>query len=141
MKKVLILWATLLALSINSYAYTAATLITNVRALAKDPSSTGRTRFTDTQILGYLNEGQDDAIANTLCIRKEYTFATSSGTAYYSLPTDFIQIDRLIHDDQRMEEKSPAKLDQASTEWTTETGEPINFYINFSSRAKVGFYP
>ena len=123
------------------YAKTASEIIVAARILAKDPSSSGRVRFTDLQILEFINEGQRDAIGATLCIRKEYSFDTSSGTQYYSLPTDFMQIDRVLSDDQRLEEKSPAKLDQASSEWETETGDPVNFFINFASRTKIGIYP
>jgi hypothetical protein len=119
----------------------ASTLIIDVRLMARDPSASGRTRFSDAQILDLINEGQRDAITNTLCIRKEYTFDTSSGTRYYSMPTDYITIDRVLHDDQKIEEKSPAKLDLASSEWETVTGEPINYFVNFSSRTKIGFYP
>ena len=122
-------------------AETASSLIQKVRLYSRDPSASGRTRFTDAQILDFLNEGQRDTIGETLCIRKEYSFDTSSGTVYYAMPSDFMQIDRLLHDNQRFEEKSPAKLDQASSEWETETGTPINFFVNFSSRTKVGFFP
>lgn len=123
------------------YSKSAAELSVAARVLARDPSSSGRVRFTDAQILEFLNEGQRDTIGATLCIRKEYSFDTSSGTVYYSLPSDFMQLDRVLSDNKKLEEKSPAKLDQASTEWETETGEPVNFYINFSSRARIGFYP
>lgn len=142
MRRALIAWAIILAFfAVDSGAKTAATLITDVRVLSRDPSSTGRARFTDAQILDFLNEAQRDTIGATLCIRKEYSFDTSSGTVYYSLPSDFMQIDRVLADSERLEEKSPAKLDQSNSEWETEIGEPINFFINFSSRAKIGFYP
>lgn len=144
MKKAFALWAVILALNVGitaSEAKTAAELVITARVLSRDPSATGRARFTDAQILDFLNEGQRDTIGATLCIRKEYSFDTSSGTAYYSLPSDFMQLDRVLSDNKKLEEKSPAKLDQASTEWETETGEPVNFYINFSSRTRIGFYP
>ncbi len=124
-----------------SSAETASTLIQKTRLLSRDPSDSGRVRFSNAQILDFLNEAQRDAIGATLCIRKQYSFDTSSGTRYYAMPSDFIAIDRLVHDDQAFEEKSPAKLDKVSTEWETVTGEPINFFVRFSSRGMVGFYP
>ena len=141
MKRALILGAILLASFASVEAKTASELIENSRVLARDPSATGRVRFTNAQILNFLNEGQRDAIGATLCIRKAYTFDTSSGTVYYSLPTDFMQIDRVLHDNHKFEEKAPAKLDQNSSEWETETGEPINYFVNFASRTKIGFFP
>ncbi|MEA3432560.1 MAG: hypothetical protein U9R01_07835 [candidate division WOR-3 bacterium] len=98
-------------------------------------------RYSDTQILAFLNEAQGDAISTTLCIEKQYSFETVSGTTYYSMPDSFITVKRLISDDQRLDEKSPTKLDKEAAEWETVTGTPINFFINFSSRAKIGFYP
>lgn len=123
------------------WARTAAELTIEARILARDPSATGRARFTDAQILSLLNEGQRDAIGATLCIRKVHTFNTSVGAAYYALPSDFMQIDRVLSDNEKLEEKSPVKLDTASTEWETVTGSPINYFINFSSRTKIGIYP
>lgn len=141
MKRVLFLAILLTSFSVPSYSKTASEIISDARVLARDPSATGRARFTDAQILGFINEGQRDAIGATLCIRKAYVFDTSSGTVYYALPSDFMQIDRVLSDNERLEEKSPAKLDQNSAEWETVTGEPINFFINFSSRTKIGIYP
>ena len=145
MKKALILGALILASFLGNTkelsAETAASLISKTRLLSRDPSDSGRVRFSNAQILDFLNEAQRDAIGATLCIRKQYSFDTSSGTRYYAMPTDFIAIDRLVHDDQAFEEKSPAKLDKASTEWETVTGTPINFFVRFSSRTMVGFYP
>jgi len=124
-----------------SSAETATSLIQKVRLVIRDPSETGRTRFSNTQILDFLNEAQRDAIGATLCIRKQYSFDTSSGTRLYPMPSDFIAVDRLVHDDMAFEEKSPKKLDKVSTEWETVTGEPINFFIDFSTRGMLGFYP
>lgn len=136
-----ILLTLLLIMPSFGWARTAAELTIEARILARDPSATGRARFTDAQILSFLNEGQRDAIGATLCIRKAYTFTTSSGSAYYALPSDFMQIDRVLSDNEKLEEKSPVKLDTASTEWETVTGSPINYFINFSSRTKIGIYP
>ena len=143
MKRFVLIAALLLPSCVPQFseAKTAATLTDDARNLARDPSATGRARFTDAQILGFLNEGQNDAIAATLCIQKAYVVDTSSGSVYYDLPSDFIQIMRVTSDDQRLEEKSPAKLDIANTEWELETGEPLNYFINFSSRTKIGIYP
>lgn len=141
MRSLLLCTLLLASFPVHSFAKTAAELISDSRILGRDPSATGRARFTDAQILGFLNEGQRDTLGATLCIRKSFTFDTSSGTIYYDLPGDFMQIDRVTSDDQRLEEKSPAKLDLTNTEWETVTGDPLNFFINFASRTKIGIYP
>ncbi len=142
--RALIYGAIILALTFDSavvYSKTAETLISEVRILSRDPSATGRTRFTNSQILDFINEGQRDTISGTLCVRKEYTFDTSSGTAYYAMPGDFIRIDRVLSDSTRLEEKSPLKLDQESDTWEDDTGPPTVYFINYSSRTKLGLYP
>jgi len=115
--------------------------VTDTRLLARDPSSLGRVRFSDAQILNFLNEAQADAIATTFCIEKEYSFDTVSGTTYYALTDSFISVKRLLSDSMKLDEKSPEKLDKLSSEWETVTGTPFNYYINFSSRTKIAFYP
>lgn len=141
MKKSVLILSLLLAFPLFSEAKTAATLINDARVLARDPSATGRARFTDAQVLEYLNEGQRDAIAATLCIQKSSTIVTSSGTIYYALPSDFMQVVRVTSDDERLEEKSPAKLDIANSKWETETGTPENFFVTFTTRTYIGIYP
>ena len=74
MKRALILGALILASIINpisGISKTASELISTARILGRDPSALGRVRFSDTQILDFINEGQRDTIAGTLCIRKE----------------------------------------------------------------------
>jgi len=144
MRNALLYGALILASIINPavcHSKTASELTALARNLGRDPSATGRVRFTDAQILDFINEGQRDSVASTFCILKEYTFDTVQGTVFYSLPTDYIRIDRLISDDVRLEEKSVLKLDQEYTEWEANVGIPTAYYINFASRTKVGFYP
>lgn len=130
-----------LVLTLNCYATTVSELIVHARQLSGDSAYTEQPMFIDAQILAMFNEAQQDALSTTLCIRREYSFDTSSGTVYYNLPSNFMQIDRVLLGNRKIEEKTPAKLDQASTEWETVTGEPINYFINFSSRTKIGMYP
>jgi len=127
--------------AVNLEARTATQLTSDARILARDPSATGRPRFSDAQILDLLNEAQRDAIADTLCILKSYSFDTAVNTTYYAMPSDYIAVNRLLSDDQKLDEKSPAKLDLASKEWETQEGEVQNFFVHFASRTKLGFYP
>ncbi len=137
----LFLFFILIATSVPCSSKSASTLVTDTRLLARDPSSLGRVRFSDAQILNFLNEAQADAIATTFCIEKEYSFDTVSGTTYYALTDSFISVKRLLSDSMKLDEKSPEKLDKLSSEWETVTGTPFNYYINFSSRTKIAFYP
>lgn len=141
--RVIIILSGILTFLPNKYlvAKTATELIYDTRLYARDPSSTGRVRFTDSQILNFLNEAQKNVIAMTLCIQKVYTFNTIAGTIYYEMPSDYIYPERVLSNNMKLEEKSPAKLDIASSKWETVSGKPINYFVNFSSRTKIGFYP
>lgn len=122
-------------------AETASSLIQKTRTLAKDPSSSGRVRFTDSQILDFLNEGQRDTIGATFCIRKNYSFDTSSGSIFYNLPSDYIKVYRLLSNNSRLEESTVLKLDQQFLNWENSTGTPTNYYVSLASRTMIGFYP
>lgn len=139
--KALIYGALILASFNIAEAKTASDLTTEVRVLIRDPSETGRTRFSNTQILTFLNEAQKDAIGYTLCIRKEYSFDSVSGTVYYSLPEDYISIDRVLSDGTRLEPKTLLKLDQEDTTWESDSGTATAYFTNYSSRTKIGIYP
>lgn len=121
-------------------AVTLSTLRTTARLLSDD-NGTVRTRFTDAQVNGLLNEGQATAIARSWCIHKPYSFDLVSGTTYYSLPSDFLAMRRLTSDWLDLPEMSPAALSGRSRTWEDSSGTPTYYFINFSSRTKVGFAP
>ncbi len=125
-------------------ARTAAELVTEARELARDPSATGRTRFTDAQILKFINRGMRDTISYTQCLRDNYTFELVALTTWYDLPSNFISVIRVklkAEDYLVLEEKSLAGLDRETEGWETVQGQPDEYYVSFSSRTKISFYP
>lgn len=129
----------LLLLASPAWSITWSTIRSDCRALVKD-TSTSRTRFSNAQLLRFGNEGQKEAISYGKIIRKSYEFELVSGTTYYSMPSDFLMAVRLSRDYLVLEEKSVANLDK-SQQWEKTKGLPINYFVNFSSRTKIGFYP
>ena len=125
-------------------ARTAAELVTEARELARDPSATGRTRFTDAQILKFINRGEREVIGYTQCVWESYSFELAVLTTWYSLPSDFISVYRVkldADDFQLLEEMSLRGLDKLSEGWEATQGQPQEYYINFASRTRIGFYP
>lgn len=120
-------------------AITLSTLRSDCRVLIRDTGSS-RNRFSDAQLLRFFNEGQKEAVRTGKPIRKSYTFDLVSGSTYYSMPTDFLYPVRVTRDYFYLEERSVANLDKTQ-EWQTTGGLPLNYFVNFSSRTKMGFYP
>ena len=120
---------------------TFAELITATRLLARDPSSTGRSRFSDTQIKEFINEAQRDAISDTTCIFKSAEIELVADTQSYALPTDFIASQRVTLDYRVLDEISKKGKDQDNSEWETVQGTPKDYYVNFSNRTYIYFYP
>jgi hypothetical protein len=120
-------------------ALTLAQIRTEARVLALDNGTT-RNRFSDARILQFINEAQRSAILESKAFIRASTFDLVSGTTYYDLPSDFFQMYRLSSDYQTLPEITPEALDKSSN-WAESTGEPTHYFMNWSSRTKVGFYP
>jgi hypothetical protein len=136
-KTILLLLSLLLAAPAN--AITLSTIRSDCRTLVTDDGST-RNRFSNATLLRFINEGQKDLVQYAKPIRKSYQFELVAGTTYYSLPSDFLTVERLTRSYQVLKEESIKSLDKTQ-QWQTISGLPIAYFINHSSRSLVGFYP
>ena len=137
--RILAAWLLCLAVLPDAQALTLAQIRTEARVLSLD-NGASRNRFADARILQFINEAQKIAATETKAIIRSTTFDLVSGTTYYSLPSDFLQMYRLSSDYQQLPEASPEMLDKSSN-WQETTGEPTHYFMNWSSRTKVGVYP
>lgn len=137
----LIRTALFLMLAFSSHALTLSDLRTQARVLISDSgAATSRYRFTDAQVNEFVEECQDEAVAQTWPIMKSVGIELSAGTTYYSLPNSFLAIKRVTWRNRVLSEKSPVSLDQTK-EWETISGTPLNYFMTFSSRTMIGIYP
>lgn len=120
-------------------AITLSTMRTDCRVLIKDDGAT-RNRFSNAQLLRFINEGQKDLVQYAKPIRKPYSFELVAGTTFYALPSDYLSVVRLTRSYQVLAEVSIQALDK-QLQWQTVAGLPINYFINHSSRTLIGFYP
>ncbi len=120
-------------------AITLSTLRADCRSLVKDSGAT-RNRFSDAQLLRFLNEGQKDLVQYAKPIRVAYSFELVSGTTFYAMPSDFLTVIRLTRSYQVLQEMSIQALDK-QIQWQTVGGLPLNYYVNHSNRTNIGFYP
>lgn len=130
----------LLLFPLNAFCLNRGELRTNARLLSRDTGST-RVRFTDSQINTLLDEAQDQITSRTNCVFKSFQFELVSYTTYYNLPSDFNNVRRVLRNKQVIPEMSPAALDARSREWEESSGVPTYYFLNFSSRTKIGFAP
>ena len=115
-------------------------LRSDARIYSRDGAETGRPRFTNADINALINEAQRDVIGYTKCVFSATQFQLVAGTTYYSLPSDSISIKRVTRDNFKLLERSPENLDKLN-EWEEVSGLPTEYFINFSSRTKIGMYP
>lgn len=121
-------------------ALTLADLRTQARTLALDNGT--RLRFSTSTIDTWLNEAQKIITLEIKPILKSTSFELASGTTYYSLPSDFLQISRVTLRHQEIGETTPEALaGKVGWNWFESKGLPSSYYINFSSRTKLAFYP
>lgn len=130
----------LLLLSASAHAIALSVLQAQARVLALD-SGTTRQRFTDAQVLAFINEGQKLAVLQVKPILKSASFALVAGTTYYAMPADYLQMVRVTLDYVTLPEKSPEALAAKSGGWEEQSGPPVNYYVDFASRTLVGVYP
>ncbi len=123
----------------QAQAATLSGIQTRCRVDIKDTGAS-RQRFSDAQLAAFINESQDDIAQDLWPIRKSFVFELVAGTTYYSMPSDWLHTTRTTRDHQAIEEKSLASLDKNSA-WQSVGGLPTVYFVSFSSRTKVGFYP
>lgn len=128
----------------NASALTLPEMRDNVRTLITDNKLGGnaaRCRYTDDQIDSWINEGQKIADSKSMCLYKSLEFDLVGGTTYYPMPDGYMMIRRVTRDKLAIQEMTPAGLDGRSAEWENASGLPTYYFINFSTRSKIGFAP
>lgn len=130
-------------LAIPSYALTAAEIIAQARVVLNDNSSdTGRQRFSDAQLLSFLNAGQRETnILSGWVLRSSTTIALLGGTTEYSLPSDFLTTWRVTLDGKKLPETSFNELDSNSLGWNIAKGKPTKYYTYLKNTPVIGFVP
>ena len=119
-------------------------LISQSRSMIGDsPYYTSIPKLTDSQIINYLNEGQDFIAAQTLIFVRRTTFTLVAGTTEYSLPPNFQTSQRVTLDDKALPESTLEALDGTldNSAWIRTSGTPKTYYIRTTTVTVIGFYP
>jgi hypothetical protein len=134
----------LLALAFLSplHALTLSEIRTEVRLRVRD-SNSSRQRFTDAQLNALINQTHRDVINFSNVIRKQDDFELVSGTTYYLLPTDLIQIERVTWRRRNISEQTLQSLDSQANfgDWQIASGPPKSYFQDPSQPGYIGFQP
>lgn len=117
------------------------TLISTSRTLALDQQPNGRQRFSDSQYTTWLNDAQRQAVATTHCLRQSLNFTLLPGTTYYSLPANYLAMERATIGQKYIQQMSQNALDGRSRGWEAASGYPTYYFNPVSSPTLVGFAP
>src|SRR3990167_7892332 len=131
------------------YAMSLSELLTQSRIFLRDTATDpNRRRFSDTQLTSFLNNGQKEANLKAWAVVNTTRIALSAGTTEYSLPSEHIAVLRVTVNHQPLAERTFSFLDDANTDWISESGTPVDFYIRIDSsivagvsKESIGFHP
>lgn len=124
------------------HALTVSQIRDNIRLIVKD-NDPSRRRYSDTQLLAMENEAQRDISNATWIVWKSTSFPLVSGSTYYSIPSDSIEIMRLTREYKLIGENTFDKLDSdnVGAAWELIGGTPVDYFQDSSQPDKIGIKP
>lgn len=129
-------------LAIPSFALTAQEIITRARVILNDASAdTTRQRFSDAQLLAFLNDGQREAGNFSQVLQSTFGITLVGGTTEYALPSDFITPWNVTYFGKKLDQTTFNKLDADSIGWRTSRGTPTSYYVYLADTMRIGFVP
>lgn len=139
-------WALFLGLLLaplaNGFCLTAADIMSRARVMMRDNASdTTRQRFSDSQLLEWVNDGQREANSFAWVMQSSYTFTLTGGTTEYFLPSDFQATWRVTYKNRKIDQTSLNQLDAESVQWMNAKGEVQKYYVYLASTPVIGFQP
>jgi len=126
-----------------SHGMTAAEILTRVRINIADQATSGnRQAFSDSDLLGFLNDGQREANILGWLLQDRITLTLASGTTEYALPADFLSTDRVLFNGQKLEQTSLSQLDANTPGWSSSSGStPQKYYLYRTTSTLIGLVP
>ncbi len=124
------------------YALTASEIIDRARIMLRDTATdTTRQRYSDSQLLAWVNDGQREANSFAWILQSSFTITLAGGTTEYALPANFQASWRVLYKNKKLDQTSFNQLDAESLTWTTVTGDVQKYYIYLATSTWIGFYP
>ena len=122
---------------------TQADIITRVKERLDEDATTSQ-RYTDADITEYTLDGARYYIAKTGCQYAQTTITTTAYTQLYDLPCDFIQIERVLWNNdgeyRPIDATQPRTLDMTVYQWERKTDVRARAYYVVAPR-RIGLWP
>lgn len=138
MKNLLLL--ALLAFPSNLLALNLGEIRTEVRRRTADIPDP-KVFFTNSELNAIINEGHRLVCNGTWVIHRSTSISLVSGTTYYSLPTDILEITRVTREYSLLKETTLDARDAESEDWEETGGTPAYYFQDRARPDQIGFHP
>ena len=94
------------------------------------------------ELNSYIQEGYNDLVYRTLLIWKKSNtaFTLVAGTASYTLPTDFLKMDRITFNKRRLKPLHMEELWRTDATFLTQQGDVTGYYMDGLGYSSINFY-
>jgi hypothetical protein len=116
-------------------------LATLTSLLIDDPNNR---LFTAAQVLAKLQEAQERFVLDTRVLRDNSVITLVAGTQEYDIPTDAMDIVRVLFNGVPLNRKSKFELSylSGSSRWDQDSGTPSDYYVDLDpNNKKIGLRP
>lgn len=150
MKKIFLLLFVAIAGITPARALTLGDIKVQVRRIVADKSNP-QIKFTDAELVSYVNEAQREIVNRTWCIGNRTTQLLTAHTTYYDLPTDLIAIAHVDFFDatnhtRELTEISEKAERESTPDYERIIGQPMQYFVRDSTGAtatttQIAFLP
>lgn len=98
-------------------------------------------RWSDEQLLSYLDEAQKDLCRRAKLLRSEVVFDVLEGVNEFTMPEDFLLLDLVLFNDKCLALMGHAELEARDSLWNTRVGMPNAVIYDKQMRGKIKLYP
>lgn len=113
-------------------------ILTRARYTLADPKAE---RWSDAQLLSYLDEAQKDLCRRAKMLRSEVTFNVLEGISEYTMPDDFLLLDLVLFNDRSLSLVGHAEIESRDCSWAEREGQPEAVIYDKQMRGKIRLYP
>lgn len=117
--------------------------VTSIISKAREElGDTNNTRFSNTKLLGHLNDGIRDFVLSTKSLKERLYVELASNVAVYDISKYAMFVERVEYMNERIDTLSFKELDNINTSWQYESGNTVKA-ITFEHQSKGSFriYP
>lgn len=142
MKKLKLLLFLFIVQAYPVHALTLAQIKTEIRTRIKDTDASRR-RYSDTQLLNLINQTQRDVVNISWIIKKSTSIPVTTGTTYYTMPSDIMGISRVTFNNRNLPEMTLESLDSKFNyaNWPATSGLPSSYFQDPSRSSQIGLQP